>query len=51
MKEENLPLLSELLENVSVKLDSARKVNHADSLVKLKGFPNRGFLMEASLYS
>lgn len=51
MREKNLPLLSELLENVSVKLDSVRKVNHADSLVKLKGFPNTDFQSEAYLYS
>ena len=45
MKENNLSLLSQLLKKVSAKLDSARKVNHADILVKLgqKGFPNRDF--------
>ena len=38
-----------MLEKVSSKLDSARKVNHADILVKLsqKGFPNRYFQSEA----
>ena len=35
MKEKNLSLLSQLLEKISTKLDSARKVNHADILVKL----------------
>ena len=37
------------LEKVSRKFDSARKVNHADILVKLgqKGFPNRDFQSEA----
>ena len=45
MKENNLSLLFQLLKKVSAKLDSARKVNHADILVKLgqKGFPNRDF--------
>ena len=45
MKENNLSLLSQLLKKVSTNLDSARKVNHADILVKLgqKGFPNRDF--------
>ena len=48
MKENNLSLLSQLLEKVSTKLDSSRKVNHADILVKLgqKGFPNRDFQSE-----
>ena len=34
---------------VSTKLDAARKVNHADILVKLgqKGFPNTDFQSEA----
>ena len=36
MKENNLSLLSQLLEKVSTMLDSTRKVNHADILVKLK---------------
>ena len=36
MKENNLSLLSQLLEKASTKLDSTRKVNHADILVKLK---------------
>ena len=35
MKENNLSLLSQLLEKVSTRLDSARKVNHGDILVKL----------------
>ena len=35
MKENNLSLLSQLLEKVSTKIDSAKKVNHADILVKL----------------
>ena len=35
MKENNLFLLLQLLEKVSRKLDSARKLNHADILVKL----------------
>ena len=45
MKENNLSLLSQLLEKVSTSLDSARKINHADILVKLgqKGLPNRDF--------
>ena len=53
MKENNLSLLSQLLEKVSTKLDSARKVNHADILVKLgqKGFPNRDFQSEAYIPS
>ena len=48
MKENNLSLLFLLLEKVSPKFDSARKVNHADILVKLgqKGFPNRDFQSE-----
>ena len=33
-KENNLSLPSQLLEKVSTKLDPARKVNHADILVK-----------------
>ena len=43
MKENNLSLLSQLLEKVSIKIDSARIVNHANILVKLgqKVFPNR----------
>ena len=49
MWENDLSLLSQLLEKVSGKLDSARKVNHVDILVKLgqKGFPNRDFQLEA----
>ena len=45
MKENNLSLLSQLIEKVSAKLDAARKVNDADILVKFgqKGFPNRDF--------
>ena len=45
MKENNLSLLSLLIEKVSTKHDSA---NHADALVKLgqKGFPNRDFQSE-----
>ena len=35
MKENDLSLLSQLLEKVSTRLDSARKVNHGDILVKL----------------
>ena len=35
MKENNLFLLSQLLEKVSSRLDSARKVNHVHILVKL----------------
>ena len=43
MKENNLSLLSQLLEKVSIKIDSARIVNHANILVKLgqKVFANR----------
>ena len=53
MKENNLSSLSQLLEKVSTKLDSARKINHADILVKLgqKGFPNRDFQSEAYIPS
>ena len=53
MKENNLSSLSQLFEKVSTKLDSARKVNHADILVKLgqKGFPNRDFQSEAYIPS
>ena len=53
VKENNLSLLSQLLEKVSAKLDSARKVNHADISVKLgqKGFPNRDFQSEAYIPS
>ena len=53
MKENNLSLLSQLLEKVSTKLDSARKVNHADILVKLgqKEFPNKVFLSETYIPS
>ena len=49
MKENNLSLLSQLLEKVSAKLGSVRKVNHADILVTLSqnGFPNRYFQSEA----
>ena len=49
MKENDLSLLSQLLEKVSTRLDSARKVNHGDILVKLgsKGFPNRDFQSHA----
>ena len=49
VKENNLSLLSQLLEKVSTKLHSVRKLNHADILVKLgqKGFPNRDFQSEA----
>ena len=49
----NYSLLSQLLEKVSTKLDSARKVNHADILVKLgqAGFPNRDFQSEAYIPS
>ena len=43
MKENNLSLLSQLLEKVSTKIDSARIVNHTNILVKLgqKMFTNR----------
>ena len=43
MKENNVSLLSQLLEKVSIKIDSARIVNHANILVKLgqKVFANR----------
>ena len=43
MKENNLSLLSQLLEKVSTKIYSARIVNHANILVKLgqKMFTNR----------
>ena len=43
MKENNLSLLSQLLEKISTKIDSARIVNHANILVKLgqKMFTNR----------
>ena len=53
MKENKLSLLSQLLEKVSTKLDAARKVNHADILVKLgqKGFPNTDFQSEAYIPS
>ena len=53
MKEKNLSLLSQLIEKVSAKLDSARKVNDADILVKFgqKGFPNRDFQSEAYIPS
>ena len=53
MKENKLSLLSQLLEKVSTKLDSARKMNHADILVKLghEGFPNRDFQSEAYISS
>ena len=53
MKESNLSLLSQLLEKLSTKLDSARKINHADIVVKLgeKGFPNRDFQSEAYIPS
>ena len=49
MKEKNFSLLSQMLEKVSTKPDSARKVNHADILDKLgqKWFPNRDFQPEA----
>ena len=45
MKENNLFLLSQLLEKVSRKLDFATKVNHADILVKLgqEAFRDRDF--------
>ena len=53
MKENNFSLLSQLLEKVSAKLNSARKVNPADILVKLgqKGFPTRDFQSEAYIPS
>ena len=53
MKENNLSLLSQLIEKVSAKLDAARKVNDADILVKFhqKGFPNRDFKSEAYIPS
>ena len=53
MKENNLFLLSQLLGKVFTKLDSARKVNHTDILVKLcqKEFPNRDFQSEAYIPS
>ena len=53
MKEKNISLLLQLLEKVSAELDSARKVNHADILVKLgqKGFANRDFQSEAYIPS
>ena len=49
MKENNPSLLSQLLEKVSTKVDPARKVNHADILVKLgqKGSPYGDFQSEA----
>ena len=42
-----------MLEKVSTEFDSARKVNHADILVKVgqKGFPNRDFQSEAYIPS
>ena len=48
MKEINLSLLSLLIEKVYTKLGSARKMNHADTLVKLgqKEFPKRDFQSE-----
>ena len=51
MKENNLFLLSQLLEKVSTTLDFATKVNHANILVKLgrKGFHNRDFQSEAHI--
>ena len=53
VKENNFSLLSQFLEKVSTKLDAARKVNHADILVKLgqKVFPNRDFQSEAYIPS
>ena len=53
MKENNISLISQLLEKVSTKLDSATKVNHADILVKFsqKGFPIRDFQSEAYIVS
>ena len=53
MKKNNLSLLSQLLEKVYAKLDSTRKVNHADILVTLSqnGFPNRCFQSEAYIPS
>ena len=53
LKENNLSLHSQLLEKSSTKLGSARKVNHADILVKLgqKGFLNRDFQSEAYIPS
>ena len=53
MKENDLSLLSQLLEKGSTKLDSGRKVIHADILIKLgqKGFPNRDFQSEAYIPS
>ena len=49
----NLSLLSQLLEKVSTHIDTARKLNHADILVKLdqKWFPNRDFQSEAYIGS
>ena len=49
----NLVLLSQLLKKDSTKLDSTRKVNHSDILVKLgqKGFPNKDFQSEAQIPS
>ena len=46
-----ISLLSQLLEKVSTKLDSARKVNHADSLIDQKVFLNRDFQSEAYIPS
>ena len=42
-----------MLEKVSTELGSARKVNHADILIKLgqKGFPNRDFQSEVYIPS
>ena len=53
IKENNFSLLPWLLEKVFTKLDSARKVNHADILVKLgqKEFPNKVFLSETYIPS
>ena len=53
IKENNFSLLPWLLEKVFTKLDSARKVNHADILVKFgqKEFPNRDFLSETYILS
>ena len=52
-EKKNLSLLSQLLEKVYAKLDSTRKVNHADILVTLSqnGFPNRCFQSEAYIPS
>ena len=53
MKESNLSLLSQFFEKASTKLDFARKINHADIVVKIgeKGSPNRDFQSKAFISS